>query len=251
MNQYANRLAGAAAEAMSASKEKEKAEGSISIQGEITESKEKETIDFSGEGDSSTQDMIADEEPGEEVVEGDTQVDLSNGTAPPQIVFDKTIVDEMRKALELSDKIQGGLMDIAAAADLLAESPNYNLVVGGEVIESTLNSVKTAADNLDTLALAADKVSKKTDVLSDNTKSLAKAVVCVEHHIKASKDLLKEYTEQLDAFNRVVERTETIVGKTTWIDLDATSVWKFFLLKIRHRVDTKTNNNTLTNLEKK
>ena len=232
MNQYTNRLAGAAAEAMSTSKEKE-------------------TIDFSGEGDSSTQDMIADEEPDEDVGDGDTQVDLSNRTAPPQIGFDKSIVDEMRKALELSDKIQGGLMDIAAAADLLAENPNYNLVVGGEVIESTLNSVKTVADNLDTLALAADKVSKKTSVLCENTKNLAKAVVCVEHHIKASKDLLKEYTEQIDAFNKLVEKAETIIGKTTWIDLDTTSVWKFFLLKVRHRVDTKINNNTQTNLEKK
>ena len=142
-------------------------------------------------------------------------------------------------------------MDIAAAADLLAENPNYNLVVGGEVIESTLNSVKTVADNLDTLALAADKVSKKTGVLCENTKKLAKAVVCVEHHIKASKDLLKEYTEQIDAFNKLVEKAETIIGKTTWIDLNTTSVWKFFLLKVRHRVDTKINNNTQTNLEKK
>lgn len=212
---------------------------------------------------STDSESVADREPVEEegstyeedsVSSGDesTATDvLPDPVSPPVMSFDPVLNADLEKAVELADKVERGLLNIGTAADLLAGDNNYNLLTTGEIVDNLAVRVKALSDNVQLAVELVGKMDKGLETLGDRIKETGRAIAGLERHIQASKSLAKEYTDQVEAFRRQVERVENVEVDVIGIDPNKTSLWQFFLTKVRNCIDTKINSNSNSKIERR
>ncbi len=176
---------------------------------------------------------------------------LSDTVSPPVMSLDPALNADLEKAVELADKVECGLLNIGTAADLLAGDDNYNLLASGEIVDNLSVRVKALSDNVQLAVELVGKMDKGLETLGNNIKETGRAIAGLERHIQASKSLAKEYTDQVEAFRRQVERVENAKVDVIGIDPIKTSLWQFFLTKVRNGIDTKINSNSNSKIERR
>lgn len=212
-----------------------------------------------GEEEESNEEVTEEEEEGssyeeESVSSGDesTATDvLPDTVSPPVMSFDPALNADLEKAVELADKVERGLLNIGTAADLLTGDDNYNLLASGEIVDDLSVRVKALSDNVQLAVELVGKMDKGLETLGNNIKETGRAIAGLERHIQASKSLAKEYTDQVEAFRRQVERAENAKVDVIGIDPNKTSLWQFFLTKVRNGIDIKINSNSNSKIERR